>query len=982
MASDNSSHFGSLLRAYRREIGLTQRELAARTGLSVAALRDFEQSRRSRPRPHSLAALTDGLGLDADQAASLARAAKLPRRRSAGTPPERQSRDAAASARPGHRPGHEEGSWLSMLGPLEVWMDGKPLRLGPPARRAILGMLLMNPEVPVRRDAIVDFLWGDSPPRTAVGLVQAHVSRLRRLLKSGRQAGGDDEVIDSVGGAYRLRLAGIEVDLLVFRDLVGRAAAQRADGDDAAAAGYYERAVRLWRGEPFADVDALSGHPGVIALGQEFIAALLQYAEVAHRLGQHNRVLPRLRVLADAEPLNERVHAHLMIALAGSGQQADAVWVYEGVRARLDRELGLYPGEELAEAYVRVLRQDLRAQNREQSHVRLPALHGGGHPVPRQLPAAPRCFAGRDGELAWLSARVEQDMRHAKGVVIAALTGMAGIGKTALAVHWAHRMAPRFPDGQVFVNLRGSGPSGTPVAPADAVGGVLLSLGVPPARIPPDIDGQTALYRSLLADRRMLIVLDNAHDAEQVRPLLPGSATCLVLVTSRNRLTGLAAEGAHLKTLGVLAEAESRELMALRLGARWMTADPPVTGELIDLCGGLPLALSDASARAAARPGLPLAALAAELRDMGRRLDAFETGEPVTSLRVVFSWSRAKLGSLAARLFQLLGVHPGPDITVPAAASLAALSPDQVGLALAELCDEHLLTEHLPGRYICHDLLRSYAAKEASIGLSDADRRAAVQRVLDHYLRASVMASTFLCPGQAPVPPTPPRPGVTLEEMGGPAQAAEWFENEQHVLLALIAQAGQDGYVPYAWELPWSAGWYLQDEASRRKLAAAQEAALWIATCQGDLVGVAMARQQLGWLRFLLGDLTGARHHLDEAVELAGQLGDARLQALSGLGRAYVLRAQDQILEATAQARQALRLARSAGDRQGEIRALFMIGWCLLQVGDGRRAAHFSSRALVAYRALRYAVDPGTVGAPVLDSCGVSPEIRADAGAR
>jgi hypothetical protein len=649
-------------------------------------------------------------------------------------------------------------------------------------------------------------------------------------------------VIDSVGGAYRLSLSGTKVDLLVFRNLAVRAATARADGDDATAAECYERAVSLWRGEPLADVDILRGRPGITALGQELTGVLLRYAEVACAMGHHYRVLPRLQALADAEPLNERAHARLMIALAGSGQQAAAIRLYEDVRSRLDRELGLYPGEELAEAYVRVLRQDIRAGNGGRPRARPQALTVTAHVVPRQLPAAPRCFTGRAGELAGLSALMERDLVRPSGVVIAALTGMAGIGKTALAVHWAHQVADRFPDGQLFVNLRGSGPSGAPVKPDEAVPGFLTALGLPPARIPPDTDGQSALYRSLLAGLRMLIVLDNAYDAEQVRPLLPGSPGCLVLVTSRNRLTGLAAaEGAHLMTLGVLAEGESRDLLALHLGAGRATAEPVAVTGLTALCGRLPLALCDAAARAVARPGLPLAALASEMRDARSRLDALETGEPSTSVRMVFSWSHARLGTLASRMFRLLALHPGPDITVPAAASLMGLSPGQAYLALAELCDEHLLMEHLPGRYTCHDLLRSYAEEELSTRENQIDRHAAVHRVLDHYLHTATMASGFLYPGSTEVGRTPPRPGVRLEEIGGPRQAADWFESEQHVLLAIVEQAAEGGYASYAEELLWIVGRYFRCEPCRQGWVAAQEAALVVAASQCDLSGLAMA---------------------------------------------------------------------------------------------------------------------------------------------
>jgi tetratricopeptide (TPR) repeat protein len=403
-----------------------------------------------------------------------------------------------------------------------------------------------------------------------------------------------------------------------------------------------------------------------------------------------------------------------------------------------------------------------------------------------------------------LSALVERDQGQASGVAIAALTGMAGTGmagtgKTALAVHWAHQIADRFPDGQLFVNLRGSDPSGTPVAPADAVRGFLTALGVPAALIPPGTDGRAALYRSLLADRRMLVVLDNAQEAEQVCPLLPGSPGCLVLVTSRNRLTGLAAaDGAHLMILGVLAESESYDLMALSLGSARVVAEPVAVRELIALCGGLPLALRDVAARAVARPGLPLAALAAEIRDERRRLDVLETGESATSVRMVFSWSRAKLGDRASRMFRLLGAHPGPDITSSVAASLAGLSREQACLALAEL-----------------------------------------------------------------------------------------------------------------------------------------------------------------WLRFLLGDIASAGQHLDEAIELAGQLGDRRLRALAGLSRACVLQAQDRVLEAILQARQALRLYQAIGDPRGEVRALYAIGWHLIQHDDHQQAITFSSRALMVCRESSVPQPPG-----------------------
>jgi DNA-binding SARP family transcriptional activator/transcriptional regulator with XRE-family HTH domain len=879
MGHDNGPTFplGTLVRMYRHEAQLTQRELAAKAGLSVAALRDYEQGRRCRLRPSSLAALAHALGLSADQAADLARAAAIPRRGPDPVPPPRRGRDGIADAS-----GRDHGLWLAALGPLEIWHGKTPLSLGSPARRAVLGLLVLDPGVLVRRDTIIDVLWRDVPPRTATGLVQAHVSKIRRLLEPSQRMAGIDRVISSVGGAYRLILSGNELDLLVFRDLAARAAAAQASCDLMTAAELYGHAIGLWRGDPLADVDVMSAHPGVTALKQELSGVLLRYAEVACAVGQPYRVLPRLQAFADAEPLNELAHARLMIALAGAGQQAAAIRVYEDTRLRLDRELGLYPGEELGEAYVRVLRQDIRPGNGERAHVSRPAPAAAMHVVPRQLPAAPRGFIGRTGELRALTRLLERDPGETASVVIAALTGMAGIGKTALAVHLAHQVADRFPDGQLFTNLRGFSHD-APVRPTEAVCGCLTALGASPTRIPADTDGQAALYRTLLVGRRMLIVLDNAQDAEQVRPLLPGSPGCLVLVTSRNLLTGLAAaEGAHLITLDVLREPESRDLLTMNLGAKQAMAEPVAVSELARLCGQLPLALCNVAARAVARPSLPLSTLVTEMRDARSRLDVLETGEPATSVRVVFSWSQARLGDAAARMFRLLGIHPGPDVTVSTAASLAGVPRGEAYLALTELCGEHLLTEYTPGRYSLHDLLRAYAAEQARSSDSDAERNAAVRRVLDYYLHTANAASGYLRPYRNEVTLPQPRPGVVTEEICGPGQAAEWFERERPALLAMIGQAAE-GHVPHAPDLPWVAEWYQRGKAYRRSLVAAQESALAVAARQGDLTGQAIAHQHLGWLTFLLGDIVSAGDQLAEAAKLARQFGDGRLQTLAGL---------------------------------------------------------------------------------------------------
>jgi len=601
--AEPGTQFGALVRGYRRKAGLTQQKLAAKAGLSIAALRDIEQSRRRRPRLKSVIALANALGLDSERVAAMVDAGRnlpLPQiPRQAGFVRNAGPMDTGLGLR------------LAILGPLEARRDGRPLPLGPPTRRAVLALLSMNPGALVRRETIIDLLWGDDPPRTAMDLVQAHVSRLRKALEPPEALAASDgsgEVISSVRGAYRLRVSIEQVDLLLFMDLAARATAAQASGDAVYAYQLYEDAAQLWRGDPLADVDLLSGHPRIILLRYQLTSVLLRYAELACALGQHRRVLPLLQALAVAEPLNESIHARLMIALAGTGQQAASIGIYEDLRARLDRELGLYPSGELAEAHLRVLRQDIRAEGYGRPPDRASPAPLGQAP-PRQLPPAPRHFIGRHEEIDTLYGLLDRNSADTTRVA-AALTGRAGIGKTALAIYWAHQVADRFPDGQLYVNLHGASPSGALVAPSEAVSGFLIALGLPIARLPASAAARAALYRSLLADRRMLVVLDNARDVEHVQSLLPESPGCFALITSRNQLAGLLATGDMcLLPLNVLTERESRELLISCLGAERATAESAAVSELIVQCAGLPLTLCDVAADAAARPGLSLAAL-------------------------------------------------------------------------------------------------------------------------------------------------------------------------------------------------------------------------------------------------------------------------------------------------------------------------------------------------------------------------------------
>jgi len=571
-------------------------------------------------------------------------------------------------------------------------------------------------------------------------------------------------------------------------------------------------------------------------------------------------------------------------------------------------------------------------------------------PVPRQLPAAPAHFAGRARELNALSELVAQAARPGGQGIIWVIDGTAGVGKTVLAVHWAHQVAGEFPDGQLYVNLRGFGPSANPAPPEEALRAILGALQVPSSLVPDPLDAQAALYRSALAGRRMLIVLDNARDAEQVRPLLPGHAGCAVLVTSRSQLTGLvAAEGAHPLSLDVLSRADACELLVRRLGAHRVAAEPEAAAELARLCAGLPLALTVAAARADARPGLSLSELAAELRGARGLLDALDTGDAASSVREVFSWSARQLSRPAARMFRLLGVHPGPDISAVAAASLAGIEPQSARQALAELTRAHLLTEHVPGRFTFHDVLRSYAAEQAQAGDSHADRTSAVHRVLDHYLHAAHAAALLLYPHRERLLLPSPQIGTILEAPATAEQARAWLAAEHQVLLAAIAQAAEQGFDVHAWQLPWTIRNFLDREGHWPELADTQLCALAAARRLDDVAGQAHAHRNLGraWLR--LGRYDEARANLQSAVDLYRQIGHRYGQARSHFEIAWAAERQGSYGEALAHSRQALEGFQAADDRHGAAIALNTVGWCQTQLGHHQQALACSRRALAVF---------------------------------
>ncbi|KIF69156.1 regulatory protein AfsR, partial [Streptomyces sp. AcH 505] len=697
---------------------------------------------------------------------------------------------------------------FAVLGPVRAWRGERELDLGSPQQRAVLVALLLRRGRPATLEELLDAVWGEERPAAAVSVLRTYVSRLRKVLEAGREAADTPRMIVSVGDGYLARFPEECLDLAVFEQQVTAAKKLRAAGELTEAGELLHTALAGWQGP------ALAGVPGPMAeserswLSEERLTALETRLDVDVELGRHEEVIAELISLTGQYPLREQQCQLLMLALYRSGRQAEALAVYRSTRRTLIAELGIEPGAALREMHDRILTADASLVPGPPRRSDPPDEPEG--PVvpqparPAQLPADLPTFAGRHTELDRTRALLPRNGHAPTTVVISAIGGMAGIGKTTLAVHWAHEIAGRFPDGQLYINLRGFDPTGSVVTPDEAIRTFLDALGVPPMRIPAGLAAQAALYRSMLVDRRVLVLLDNARDTDQVRPLLPGSPGCVVIVTSRNQLTGLiAGEGAHPLTLDQLTPAEAHDLLARRLGTGRLAAEPQAADEIIVRCARLPLALAIVAAHAAAYPGFPLSAIAEELRDSNGSLDAFAGGDDLTTdVRAVFSWSYKALSDPAARLFRLLGLHSGPDISSPAAAALAGLPLRETRALLGELTRAHLLTEHFPGRYTLHDLLRVYATERVGAEEEPQERDRAVERLLAWYLHTADAAYTYITPRRRRIRLEPLPASCLPLEFSTHEQALDWCETERANLVTAVNQAATSGHPGIAWRLP------------------------------------------------------------------------------------------------------------------------------------------------------------------------------------
>jgi DNA-binding SARP family transcriptional activator len=841
---------------------------------------------------------------------------------------------------------------FAVLGPLRVYVGAQTVDIGGQRQRRILAMLLLNVGRTVGVADLVAAAWDDDPPPTARRQVQTAVWQLRREFA--RHGAGD--ALETGPAGYRLAVDPQQVDLFRFEAMLAEGTRLAARGASSDAARHLRAAVALWSGPTLGGVGGAPVEQAAARIDRLRLTALEEWADCELAAGDRPGLLAELTTLTGEHPLSERLASAYMLALYRADRQAEALQAYRRVVVALADELGVDPGPRLTDTYAAILRRDPALDHRPAATDPPPAEHPAQYPAqrpaaaeprPAQLPAGTASFVGRHGFLRDLDALLPVPDESAPATVVT-IDGTAGVGKTALVLHWAHRVRQRFPDGQLYIDLRGFDATAPPVPANAAIRAFLDAFAVPPGRIPAGLDPQAALYRTILADRRVLVVLDNARDVAQVRPLLPAAPGCMAVVTSRNRLTGLVArEGAHPVSLDPFTADQARQLLERRVGAdRMRTAGPGAVDEIITRCAGLPLALAIVAARAVIRPRLPLDALADEMR--GARLDAFGDDDGSTDVRAVLSWSYRLLREPAARLFRLLALHPGPDLTAAAAASLAGLTPAETGPLLSDLCDAHLLAEHPNGRFSQHDLLRAYATE--LVHDLDEDRDLAVRRVTDHYLQTAASASRLKYPLQQLGTPDPPLPDVTPEPLTTDGEALAWFVAEQQVLLATVRLAADAGLYAHTWQLANALMSFLNVSGRVWELAAVQEVALDAVRHLDDRAAQAMVHRMLGHAYLRLDRRDDAELLFRQAFDLYKSVGDRQGQARILDYLSQVADRQDRHDEALHHARQALDIYRDIDDKLGQGSTLNMIGWTLVRTGDHRRALALCDEALRAFR--------------------------------
>jgi DNA-binding SARP family transcriptional activator/Tfp pilus assembly protein PilF len=829
---------------------------------------------------------------------------------------------------------------LGILGPLQVWRDGLAVAVPATRQRDLLAALALQANRTVSTGRLVAVLWGDEPPATARNTLHTLVRRVRRLLAATPEQAV--RVLETRPGGYLLRLEPGHLDADRFDTLLGRGRAALASGDPAAAVGALDPALGLWRGDPLADVSSEEllrvEQPRLVELR---LQAREELIEARLRCGEHTALVPELRGLIAQRPLRERPYEQLMVALYRCGRPAEALETYQELRQVLAGQLGIEPGPSAQLLHRAVLRRDAVLDPQPPGAVR---AGGEPPPVPSQLPAEVAGFTGRSAQLAALERlRTGGEDRTA----IVAVVGTAGVGKTALALRWTHRLRDQFPDGQLFVDLKGFAPT-EPLQPGDVLRRFLRAFGVPAAAVPADQQEVAARYRTLLADRKVLVLLDNARNADQVRPLLPGGRGCLTVITCRDRLDPLVArEGAARLRLEPLPSEESRALVAKVVEPG--PDDDEAVAELAHLCAHLPLALRIAAANLAGRR-TTVARYVERLR--AGPLDPLELREDgPAAVRATFDLSYAVLGEAAQRLFRLFGCLPGLDLTAAAAAALADTDDRAAERLLDELSAAHLLWEVAPGRFGCHDLLCHYATRLAET-VPAAEREAACGGLVAWYLAAAEAAVDLVHPDRLRLPAVDRLPvsGTKPPGFPGPPQALAWLDEERHNLVAVAGHAAAQGPLPAAWQLAGALRPYLSQRGHLPELLAISQASAGAAEAAGDLAGQAVAYLSLGtasWSRQRYPAAIDRYAHAARLADLAGW-GEGAAAALANLATAHQHAGQRS--EAAAYYDRALAGYERLGRRGGQAAILLNLGNTRWELGDLELAADHFTRALDHFR--------------------------------
>ncbi|MFJ6670086.1 BTAD domain-containing putative transcriptional regulator [Actinosynnema sp. NPDC091369] len=821
------------------------------------------------------------------------------------------------------------GLEFGVLGPLQVLADGRQLVIGRKGMRGLLAMLVLEANRVVPIDEIVDSLWADEPPATARTIVHGYVSRLRRMLEEADPA-GSARILTTPPG-YQLSVDPWRLDFHRARQLVSSARGKPAP----IRAQLLRESLGLWRGQVLADVP---GDPVTSDLEELRLAAVEERIEAELELGRHLELVGELRQLVNEYPFRERLVGHMMRALYRSGQRADALDAYQRFHRRVVDELGIDPGPGLRVLHEQVLRDDPALSSPGLAEP-VPVPPRPGVVVPAQLPAAASGFIGRDEELAWLDRLC--DSRDLTTTTIAVVNGAAGIGKSELAVTWGHRRAEQFPDGLLFASLNGFAPDRDPVEPAEVLARFLLALGVPADGVPRDLDDRVGLFRSVLAKRRVLVVLDDAWDPEHVRLLLPPGAGSVVLVTSRQRLGALVvSNGARMLTLDTLSDDEATRLVDEVVGKPLSDQEPAAVRKLVELCGNLPLALRIAAAKLVSSPEWTVEALVAQLSDDAARLRTLDLPDTGVGVERALAVSYRNLPPELAETFRAAGLVPGRWVSPHAIAAVCGIDLGTAAARLADLADAHLLVEQWRGGFVLHDLVRLYAR-----GVVE-NRERGLRRLLAHYLAACDHARRLIRPVSDgldfPGDATAPRPATS-------SQALSWFDKEWSNLIALVHAGAEAGLHEQVWQLVRLVHTYCVTRLVSREWHGIAEFGLASARVIGDRRGEMLVLHAVHDINNRAGTLRGTLDQARLAHRIAAELGEPRYLVMTLNQLALALVAEGRVEEALGHHREAVDLARRDGDALGEATALNNLAQVEQRLGQRETAAQHQLLAMEIY---------------------------------